>query len=162
MSNPIAALLQPMKDRLTAASAGPWEWVSSNLEVCSPGYGDVMEVEVECMSYCYGGSPRVNISTGNKALLENAPTDQAKLIAAIEAVEDWCKNLDVVESTNPGVLNVRADGIANVLRKVITQALGGECDGSSKCVSPSHIEGCFATNPDFSEVGTEALGGDTA
>jgi hypothetical protein len=82
----IPALLQPMKDRLAAATPGPWEWSGSNLERCSPGYGDVLEVEVECGSYCYGGSPRMNISAGNKALLENAPTDQAKLIAAIEGV----------------------------------------------------------------------------
>ena len=26
-----------------------------------------------------------------------------------------------------------------------------DCDGSAKCDSPSHVEGCFATNPDYAQ-----------
>lgn len=55
MTAPVAALLQPMKDRLTAATPGcPW---------CQDRHPSHLTCE----------SP-------------NAPTDQAKLIAAIEAV----------------------------------------------------------------------------
>ena len=121
----ITDLLQPIKDRLEAASDGPWEWIGANLEVCSPGYGDVMEVEVECMSYCYGGSPRVNISAGNKALLENAPTDQARLIAAIEAVIGQCDQMDEVVALRSGIPETKS-WRANCIRSAITQALGGD------------------------------------
>jgi hypothetical protein len=38
------------------------------------------------MRYCYGGSPRLNISAANKALIEAAPTDMAALLGAVRAV----------------------------------------------------------------------------
>lgn len=25
------------------------------------------------------------------------------------------------------------------------------CDGSSRCASPEHVEGCFSTNPDYTK-----------
>lgn len=117
MTDPLA-LLAPIRARLAAATPGPWEWIGSNLERCSPGYGDVLEVEVECGSYCYGGSPRMNISAGNKALLENAPTDLARLLAAIEAVESTAKYLDKL-----------ADGdrhYANLFRQAVAAGLGSD------------------------------------
>jgi len=124
MTASIPALLQPLKDRLAAATPGPWEWIGPNLERCSPGYGDVLEVEVECGSYCYGGSPRMNISAGNKALLENAPTDQAKLIAAIEAVLAVSETPDIITRHPKGDKTFYVE--AHRIRAALTQALGGD------------------------------------
>ncbi|AXH44423.1 hypothetical protein PP356_gp43 [Arthrobacter phage MargaretKali] len=78
----VPALLQPMKDRLAAATPGPWHqgresnrWENSR-EVYS-------EREVSATS--------TDVATAihkpeDSALIASAPTDQAKLIAAIEAV----------------------------------------------------------------------------
>lgn len=83
MSNPIAALLQPIKDRLNAATPGPW-----HLDREEPG--DVASV------VAYAHNDGVTIGTyvadtveqdGDAELIVNAPTDQARLIAAVEAVE---------------------------------------------------------------------------
>jgi hypothetical protein len=54
-----------------------------------------------------------------------APTDQAKLIAAIEAVENIAAELDakvIIAAENPAAKS----HVANRIRAALTQALGGD------------------------------------
>jgi hypothetical protein len=79
MTAPIAALLRPLKDRLAAATPGPWaHYGDLGHEVYQPGATDMNEPGLVAADI-----PRL----ADAALISNAPTDQAKLIAAVEAVE---------------------------------------------------------------------------
>ena len=90
----IPALLEPIQARLNAATPGPWEF--DGADICNvPDYSgptpavpyvEVMENRVTCGSYCYGGSIEQTISDEDKALIANAPTDTARLLAAVKAV----------------------------------------------------------------------------
>lgn len=79
-------VLDGIRGRLAAATPGPWEFVGNDIELPSPRYGVVLETSVECGSYCYGGSARQDISEGNREFIAAAPTDVARLVAAVEAV----------------------------------------------------------------------------
>ena len=79
MTASVAALLQPIKDRLNAANLGPLDIsLSANrkwdLLLENPGTADERLI-AKC------------VDDDEAALFMNAPTDQAKLIAALEAVE---------------------------------------------------------------------------
>lgn len=69
----IAALLQPMKDRLTAATPGPWFAVRFYVGAGS----DQTDPHTEIAKASF---------KPDAEFIAAAPTDQAKLIAAIEAV----------------------------------------------------------------------------
>jgi hypothetical protein len=108
----IPALLQPLKDRLAAATPGPWHphdiaevdqprnhvhpdrpwwwvWQTSKL----PYYGGVLKVEDYSEGkegaigeVTSGGDRNLTQQWADAQFIAHAPTDQAKLIAAIEAV----------------------------------------------------------------------------
>ena len=69
----ITDLLQPIKDRLNAATPGPWEIIGGNEYLTG--------IDVVIGSWDDGG-----ISLEDATFLSSAPTDQARLIAAVEAV----------------------------------------------------------------------------
>ena len=61
--------------------------------------------------------------------IANAPEDISRLLAAVHAVEDWCKNLDAMEKvdpSSPGHRNVSAKGVAGCIRAAVEAALRGE------------------------------------
>lgn len=82
--------IEEIEARLKAATQGPWEFDGNEInnvpdyESDNPApWATVMECRVECMSYCYGGSPAMDITPENKALIESAPTDIAYLLAEL-------------------------------------------------------------------------------
>lgn len=109
MTASVAALLQPIKDRLNAATPGPWE--------CDGFAGE----GVIDLSIFKGSNQGPTVVEGIKrhedaVFFMNAPTDQAKLIAAVEAVEALA---EYWEST-PALRNGPA---AKDLRAALTSAL---------------------------------------
>jgi len=131
----IPALLQPLKDRLAAAH----EW-----DVCDGEQTVRSETgEIIYDRSGYDRSEWVGEYRPIAELIAAAPTDQAKLIAAVEAVvglphEDYCCTKGC-----PGF------GLATCGK---VHKYGDECDGS-EC-------SCFMSGP--LRALTQALGGDTA
>jgi hypothetical protein len=121
MTATVPALLQPLKDRLAAATPGPWKTVRHDLSL----YVESESGELNPINLGYVG----NRPERDGDFIAASPTDQAKLISAIEAVVGWCEALDVIEAcdpSSPGVPNVSAARVASKLRFALTQALGGD------------------------------------
>jgi hypothetical protein len=78
MTVTVPSLLQPMKDRLAAATEGPWKTVRHDLSL----YVEAESGELNPINLGYVG----NRPERNGDFIAAAPTDQAKLIAAIEQV----------------------------------------------------------------------------
>lgn len=91
-----------------AATAPPWKpWKSGTpwIEGGENGYDDVLAPDyVACMSHCYGGSSRVEISDADHAFIIASRTTVPALLAAVEAVVArhhltpggvcaWCESL---------------------------------------------------------------------
>jgi hypothetical protein len=130
MSPSIPALLQPLKDRLAAATPGPWDWNHSNPRRVLEGRGGVPVLSCAALLY----PERLNAE-----FIASAPTDQAKLIAAIEAAaalaDAWQgrgEHLLEFSKTAPEdvaeALFTDAGSMlhtASLVRAALTQALGG-------------------------------------
>ena len=115
MTASIPSLLQPLKDRLAAATPGPWETREDNL------YDEVDVVhdqeQVSFVASCGDKhGPRV---LADAEFIAHAPTDQAKLIAAVEAVETLAAYWEETPALRKGTA-------AKDLRAALTQALGGD------------------------------------
>ncbi|WIV32204.1 hypothetical protein QN084_06225 [Paenarthrobacter sp. R1] len=130
----IPALLEPIQERLDAATPGPWETYDAN-------EGEWPPRPMWCVANDAFHNPTadedepwlaVEIHTGCKEdadFIAASPTDTARLLAAVKAVEEWCLNLDAVEKVNPSSsdnLNASAGAVANILRKSIESALREE------------------------------------
>lgn len=83
--------LAEIEARLNAATPGPWEFGYNEInnvpdhESDNPvPWAQVMECEVSCGSYCYGGSVKMDISPADRALIESAPADIAYLLAELK------------------------------------------------------------------------------
>jgi hypothetical protein len=99
----IPSLLQPLKDRLAAATPGPW-------------------------TDALGKTFKAVGSIADARLIVNAPTDQAKLIAAVEAVEKARRDLFEM-STDPKLEPLARAVYRDSSRAIftaLTQALGGD------------------------------------
>jgi hypothetical protein len=64
---------------------GPWEWVGRDLE--AGDYETVIETEVSCGTYCYGGSPVVKVSAADKLLIAAAP-DLLEALRGVLSIAD--------------------------------------------------------------------------
>lgn len=76
-----------------AATPGPWAWCGGNgLEGGEHLGDDVIYSRVECISYCYGGSARLDISDADRAFIAAANPVAVvallDLLAATERVRD--------------------------------------------------------------------------
>jgi hypothetical protein len=135
MTASIPSLLQPLKDRLAAATPGPWK--------AEPYLSGVVEdgrVRVTSPSNSGIYNTAEDVLPNDAALIASAPTDQAKLIAAIEAVESlaaaWQARGEhlrkfaetVPEDVREALDEQGADTLwhANLVRAALTQALGGD------------------------------------
>jgi len=91
MTATIPFLLQPLKDRLAAATPGPWFREYGDVITTDPdprdveeGYDDPRSLRVvRAAPHLAKREPQ---AIKDATFIANAPTDQAKLIAAIEAV----------------------------------------------------------------------------
>ena len=81
---PVTPISERIRQALEGTTAGPWEWDHRDLnggEWLSDG---VIEPRVECMAYCYGGTPTLDLSTPDAALIAAAPTLLAEALAEID------------------------------------------------------------------------------
>lgn len=141
----ITDLLQPMKDRLAAATPGPWFREYGDVITTDPdprdveeGYDDPRSLRVvRAAPHLAKREPQ---AIKDATFIASAPTDQAKLIAAIEGVEalagawqargehllEFSKTApeDVAEAlfTDAGSMLHNA----TLVRAALTQALGGD------------------------------------
>lgn len=87
--------LGEIEGRLGAATPGPWDFAGNEIDNI-PDYASanpvpwaqVMECEVSCMSYCYGGSINMTISEGNREFISHSPADVAYLLAELRKRDD--------------------------------------------------------------------------
>lgn len=87
--------LDAIQKRIEAATPGPWEFEYDEI-TNAPDYASerpapwtqVMECEVSCRSYCYGGSINMAISPENRTLIANAPSDVAFLLDLVRKQQD--------------------------------------------------------------------------
>jgi len=160
MTASIAALLQPLKDKLAAATPGPWFLNDCEGEVIVLPEADLTMVarddagkvvswglptnyrperrilEVELDSWDEGEDEHDDQIRLNAAFIAAAPTDQAKLIAAIEAIDSLTAELSekVRAEASPGDEDYefelgRSAGMRSAaykIRAALTQALGGD------------------------------------
>lgn len=116
MTETIKTLLQPIQNRLNAATPGPWDRHDAQIR----------HTQIDGWVDPEGRKAAQEQTERDIQFVMNAPTDQARLLAAVQAVEEWCLNLDAVEKVNPSSsdnLNASAGAIANVLRKSVAAAL---------------------------------------
>lgn len=76
--------LAPIRARHAFATSGPMEWVGPSLE--SRGGGAVVESEVSCGSYCYGGTATVTMTEGDRDFTQNAHVDLSVTMAGLDAI----------------------------------------------------------------------------
>lgn len=169
MTATIPSLLQPLKDRLAAATPGPWYVEESRYSICADTYRII-------------GVERFRNFTNDLSLGEDkdtaefiaaAPTDQAKLIAAIEAVAGlhtpvslWMthEDADISYQSKEDALAERTDlteadlvpfELCSHCRKIEDSPCEGECT-----MQAGYRESLWPC-PTVAAL-TQALGGDTA
>lgn len=76
--------LAPIRARHAAATPGPMEWVGPSLEGRDGAV--VVESEVRCGTYCYGGSAAVTMTEGDRDFTQNAHVDMTVTMAGLDAV----------------------------------------------------------------------------
>lgn len=80
--------LYAIRARLAAATPGPWV-AGKGGTIDGANYAEVIcKGQVDCMSYCYGGSSTIDGDNlkADTDFIANAPTDMARLLAAVETV----------------------------------------------------------------------------
>ncbi|MDO5866006.1 MULTISPECIES: hypothetical protein [Paenarthrobacter] len=87
----IPALLEPIQERLNKATPGPWDWDHSNFRRVLEGKDG--EQVLTCAALLYP-------ERRNQEFIANAPTDTARLLAAVKAVTEVHEPVDAV--MNPG------------------------------------------------------------
>jgi len=117
----VIALLQPLKDRLAAATPGPWEARVDDLTDDVDVVHD--QEQVSFVATC--GEKRFPRALEDAEFIAHAPTDQAKLIAAIEAVLGVCTEFDEVAEASSAIAGTKSFQ-SNRIRAALTQALGGD------------------------------------
>lgn len=116
--------LDPIRARLAAATPGPWFWDEKYDPDKDGDIGlaltnnDGVEIVGAYNHHCcaYRDDPTVN--ENDAPLIAHAPTDMARILAALDAVERECRYLDTL-----------ADGdrhYADSFRKVVAAALEGK------------------------------------
>ena len=106
----IPALLEPIQERLNAATPGPWQ-----IEYLDEGIAEIATPD--------GG--HVAIADGRQAdaeFIAASPTDTARLLAAVKAVDEFIQ--DAAEQSPRELIPVPA--VAGLLRNVVEAALRGE------------------------------------
>jgi hypothetical protein len=128
MTTTIPSLLQPLKDRLAAATPWPWEeyWQG---HIHAPAKHPQAVAESICQTF-----GREDRKHPNAEFIAAAPTDQAKLIAAVEAVEALAEKWRYKgefgwgawqEGQGPDPEGHVLDEVSSELRAALTQALEG-------------------------------------
>lgn len=133
----LRALLAPIRERLAAATPGPWEardmpmpgatideWFVREIVHPNPGFHPFNVLKVRGASNaarecCWPP----NISDAK--LIANAPADLSRLLAAIEAVVSECDQMDEVVAIRSGIPATKS-WQANLIRTALAAALGSD------------------------------------
>ena len=79
-----ASLLTTLKTELASLPEGPWERYGATIEgACGK---PVMDTEVDCGSYCLGGTPRADLIPEAESFLVNSGTRSRLMLTALESV----------------------------------------------------------------------------
>ena len=125
MSDRIPALLEPIQNRLNSATPGPWDWDHSNPRRVLEGRGG--EQILACAALLYPEKM-------NQEFIAAAPTDQARLLAAVQAVmalaEEWRYKGEFgwgawQEGHGPDPEGAALDHASSAIRSAVEAALGG-------------------------------------
>ena len=95
--------LEVIKARAAAATEGPWEWddptISQHWSRPEP-WATVVDDEVNCGGYCYGGSSSPIKSDADGRFIAHAREDIPALVAEVERLQ---RRLDAVEARHTPV-----------------------------------------------------------
>lgn len=124
MTETIKTLIEPIQERLNAATLGPW-----TLQECSPcterGRLDVIVWADNGNIPVTGWHDSDPYEAGDAVLIANAPTDQARLLAAVQAVMGVCEEYDAVaeaSSAVPGTKSFQSNRIRAAIESALTEA----------------------------------------
>ena len=79
--------LEAIKARAAAATEGPWEWDDPGIGQhwsCPKPWMEVVNADVACGPYCYGGSVRPIESAADGQFIAHAREDIPALVAEVE------------------------------------------------------------------------------
>ena len=80
--------LAPIRERLATATPGPWK-ANEDGTIDGSNYDEVIcKGQVDCMSYCYGGSSVIEGDNlkADAEFIAHSPETQARLLAALDGV----------------------------------------------------------------------------
>ncbi|MEQ4566201.1 hypothetical protein [Paenarthrobacter sp. CAP02] len=125
----IPALLEPIQNRLEVITPGKWFREYSDVIISDPDPRDVEEGYDDPRSMrIVRAAPHLNKrepqGIKNADFIANAPTDTARLLAAVKAALDVCQEFDDVAAANSGVPETKSFQ-SNRIRGVIEAALRG-------------------------------------
>lgn len=117
--------LEDIKARLATATPGPWFRDSTT------DGGETTENVVARLwdvARCSGGDTHPDAGRAEQAkadadYIAHSPADMAKLIAALEAVEEVMRKLDDIQEHDNVSVNASAHGVACVVRAAIEEEL---------------------------------------
>ena len=129
--------LEAIKARAAAATEGPWEWDDPTIGQhwsCPKPWTEVVNADVACMSYCYGGSVRPIESDADGQFIAHAREDIPALVAEVERLRGLHKDRAALiravsaaqdAGDEAGVELTRSD-LEPIVRAAIAAALKGE------------------------------------
>jgi hypothetical protein len=74
-----------MRERAEAATPGPWETSGRAVEQSAGDYADVIGREVDCMTYCYGGTPVLPVKADAEYIASMHPVVALAVASWLEA-----------------------------------------------------------------------------
>ena len=129
--------LEAIKARAAAATEGPWEWddptISQHWSRPAP-WATVVDDEVRCGGYCYGGSSDPIKSAADGEFIAHAREDVPALVAEVERLRTLHKDRATLiravgaaqdAGDKTGVELTRSD-LGPIIRAVLSAAIGGE------------------------------------
>lgn len=81
-----AGLLRTVRSELATLPSGAWERYGACIEGGEDQYGVILDVEVECGSYCQGGRAKAVIAPEAESFLLNSGQRMLRMVTALEAV----------------------------------------------------------------------------
>lgn len=129
--------LDAIQARMHAATPGPWRWDENYGDANDTGLALTNDAGAEIVgaynTHCCSFRDDPTVEDNDAEFIAAAPSDVAYLLelarkqkAALDAVEDWMRSLDVIEEldpTTPTNRNCSAGGAASMIRAAMTKAL---------------------------------------
>jgi hypothetical protein len=111
--------MDAIQARHSAAMPGPWEFDGLTVSQAADNYAEVIPTDVNCSSYCYGGSVR-GPDKSDAEFIANTPTDIAFLLdlarkqqAALDALSNWAGR------SRTGFYDEAQDDVVQMIREAL-------------------------------------------